>query len=356
MLKILVFPGKNQLEKIIENGVKKHKLVIITRNSLSVKNSDKTFMTVHPKDYEIIHSLRSKDAELLCCHEEGIYWLRNNNSPLWKIGFDENYLNLLEKRKFKNFLISNKINTAELTETFDEFPVVAKPNIGFGSMGIMKITCNEEMEKYKSGFNDMINESGIKKYLSEYFKHTDNTSLFERYISGDFYRTPFIVKNTKSVSVFPVRGVCTRKENNSDFHWIDFEYNPGMPEVTEQTKEVADRLCKLFSLRDGSYVMEFIIGSDNKLYLLEFSPRQTSERISHLIELATGISVENMAYELFEKNEIHHDSYGSKSIRLRLEELGICYPSLESEYSLIECKTEKNVYGSIVNCCYYGRI
>lgn len=360
MNKIYLFASKRQIEQVVSSAYDDQKIVLVVRNcDYSKYIGNENIVFVSADDIDFIYKLKAQPARLLCCHEEGIYWLKEYNSSLWEIGFNTDYFNVVTKSDFKYCMRENGVNTARLFNSKKEisnFPVIAKPDIGFGSIGVQMINSLQELDEYTNHFDDMISCSGIKKYHNLYFKNRKNFPVYEEFILGDFYRTPFVIENGKCKDIFPVKGITISSKRNSSFHWTEFEYDPKYSLECETARNVAKHLTRLFKLRNGSYVMEFIIDVHGKLWLLEFSPRQTSGRISHLIELSVGFSFEEVAVKLFEHSPITSPQYsGAKTIRLRLEQEGRDFPCIDSSYTLIEKQKEKSVYNDVINCCYYEK-
>lgn len=167
MLKIIVFPSESQALKIIENIISGDEIVIISRKQ--IRKEHKNVLFIKPEDEEVIKELKTRKARLLCCHEEGIYWLRVNYSHLWEIGFKADYMNILTKRKFKEFLLDNNFITAETRKLDTDYPVIVKPDIGFGSVGIKLLNTPDELIEYAYKFQEMIGKSVLSKYHGLYF-------------------------------------------------------------------------------------------------------------------------------------------------------------------------------------------
>lgn len=356
---LIVFPTTRQIEYIGKISLNDFKIYIVLQNQYDYsKNHYKNIVFIKKENTKDIEILKYKKLNVLCCHEEAIYWTRINRGNNWKLQFDELYFSILEKHHFKEFFKQKNIHLAKYTlniNNISDYPVIAKPTIGFGSIGVHLLSNKTMCKKYIENFNQMINNCGIYKYQKTYFSDKENKFMFEAQISGNFYRTPFIVQNGICKYVFPVRGISKSHKKTSDFNWIEFEYSLSQTFNKIQMESIINTLIKDFSLTDGVYVAEFIEANDNKLYLLEFSPRQTSGRIAHIIFLATGIDIELEAISIFLQNKPVHDIQKNKQIRLRIEKSNNQFKPLK-KYILIENNYECSVYNEKIACKYYEKI
>lgn len=356
---LIVFPSLKQISYLNTIQLNDFKIYIILQNSYNYSENHCTnIVFVKKDDMTYVEILKNKKLAVLCCHEEAIYWLRIHKSYNWELQFNELYLSLLEKHHFKEFVQQKNVSIAKYTlniEEIDNYPIIAKPTIGFGSIGVQTLNNRLMCEEYIKNFNQMIDTSGIHKYQEIYFLDKSNTFIFETPINGEFYRTPFIVESGVCKYVFPVRGISKLLKKASDYHWVEFEYNLSEPVNKVGMESIVKVLIKEFSLADGTYVAEFIQNSNKELYLLEFSPRQTSERIGHVIFLATGIDIELETLSMFLKEQSFQNILENKQIRLRIERSNTRFKPLK-QYTLIEENCEYSVYDDKILCKYYEKM
>ncbi|MGN0505502.1 MAG: ATP-grasp domain-containing protein [Lachnospiraceae bacterium] len=353
--KLIVFPTKYQIDYICNTETNMGNLYIVCRVEMDNYKFEKrnvAFIDKEIENEELVKIL-SKDVDVLCCHEEGLYWLKEKGNRYWHFQFSNVVFELLTKDKFKKFLSKNKILNAKCYENELEFPVIAKPIIGFGSIGVKKIDSEIELKKYYSDYEDKVLCSGLKVYQENYFNGEKNSILFEEYISGTFYRTPFIIYNNQVTYIFPVRGNKTANRDNSDFHWSDFEYGQEEKRISVLLKPVLEKLIMLFGLEKGVYVCEFIISDKGEVYLLEFSPRQTSDRIAKIIFLATGIDIEKIAIDIFLTEPVF-DNLHDRDIRMLISRNNVIEENM-NKYSLVDKLQEKSVYGDSIVSMYYEK-
>ena len=313
-------------------------------------------------DSDSIRCLQESSVQVLCCHEEAVFWAGKYRSESWSFRFGTEYFTLLEKNAFKAFCERHAIPSARYTlstEDISDFPVIAKPSIGFGSICVHNIRCISDAESYAENFDAMIRASGIYSYQDEYFADKINIPVFEEVILGKFYRTPFIVEGRKSIRIFPVRGITKRERCSTDFNWIEFGYSPeDSARAAKLTKGLHDSLASALSLEDGVYISEFILTDDERPVLLEFSPRQPSSRISRVVYFAEGIDLEHEAVMYFLRTPRKGSSRKfrgvSSDIRLRLQSSGIRFPELKG-YEEIQGTAEVSVHRENIQCKYFRK-
>lgn len=347
--KLIIFPTKKQLEYLVKKNSTDNFYVIV-RDKDAVDESN-IIRVINGEE-----KLLGNNVDVLCCHEEGMYWLRTHGNANWNNIFLPNMVNLVTKKSFKECLIKNGIKSASFCEDeaqIQEYPIIAKPIVGFGSIGVKRIDSENELKLYLSETSMEEMQSRIKPYKDKYFQDMENTIIFEEFIPGDFYRTPFVVYDNEIRYIFPVKGNKTTYRRNSDFHWTDFEYGVNERNIASYLKGILENLKDLFKLQSGVYVAEFIVNEDNEVYLLEFSPRQTSDRIARIIQLASGIDLEQLAIDLFLGEKIQEISL-NRTIRMQI--LRSEDTKVEGNYLFIEKKEEGSVYGDRITTMYTEKV
>lgn len=227
---LVIFPTAHQTSLIGSLSFNSSTIYVISKTVSTKTNSscsNVAFISSNDKDY--IQYLKLQTLYVLCCHEEAIYWLSIHHSPNWILQFDPIYLSLLEKQDFKSFVLRNHIQSSsyELTSNdISSFPVIAKPSIGFGSIGVKLLRNMVECEDYVHNFQKLIENSSIFGYQKKYFPKKNNQYIFETPIKGTFYRTPFTVQSKKCIQAFPIRGITRHAQAISDYHWVEFDYSP----------------------------------------------------------------------------------------------------------------------------------
>ena len=289
MKHIIIFPNKSQL-KILEK-YKEDKLII-------------------PRNIGNEKIIFEKDMKVLCCHEEGIYWLKNNLQSDMKLTFDEQCFEMTNKWNTYEIFKKGEIPCVYKTQKEDEikqFPIVVKPNIGFGSIGVKKINNSEELKKYIEQFDTMMEQSVVADDKEKFFKTERNFPVFEECIeNGQFFSVPFIVDENKEIKIYPVMGV--RKENTavSNYKWATFLYGKNtLDEINlQKIKKIVSKIADNWIKEPSVNLVEMIYDNEEKEFkVLEFSPRVVGGRIAKMIEYALGINLDEISMDLFFKEK-----------------------------------------------------
>lgn len=356
---LIVFPQGKQLEYIAQIVDEQMVIYIVLQNTIPehawLKKTNFVYVDKECSKNEICKIIPSK-VRVLCCHEEALYWLKNKGQENWNYSFDNIIFKHLTKVDFKKYIKENGITIANIffkKEDINNFPVILKPSIGFGSIGVKKINNMEELEFYEKNYNNEINRSRIAQYANKYFEFEDNSYIFETFISGDFYRVPFLVCDGKIRNVFPVRGISKTIKEISDFHWTEFEYGENERILAKRMKNLLQSVIELYKAYNGSFIAEIMIDNNGNLYLLEFSPRQTSSRISKLIYYATGVDLEQGAIDIiFSKKSFV--SLHNKNVKLLIHRGKKINEDIMG-YRLIEKEVDHSVFNDDINILYYEK-
>ena len=283
---IIIFPNKNQL-KIIE------------------KYKEKDILIVDKKD-KIEKIILDKNTKVLCCHEEGIYWLKSNIDVNMKINFSEECLEMTNKWNAYQIFKRREIPCVYKTRKVEEikkFPIVAKPNIGFGSIGVKKINNSKLLKEYIKKFDTMMEQSVVAEDKERFFKNEKNFPIFEECIEdGQFFSVPFFVDNNKEIKIYPVMGIRKEDTKVSNYKWATFLYGKNILDdiVLEKIKNVISRIVNNWIIEPSVNLVEMIYSDEDKEFkVLEFSPRIVGGRITKMIEYALGINLDEISLELF---------------------------------------------------------
>lgn len=359
---LIVFPSESQIKFLgnYEPEISATVYIILQKESESSIKSNNKIIVLSKAASDKIEQLKERHMIVLCCHEEAIYWLHKNMSLLWQLQFAIHYLDLLEKKKFKDYLNCRQVHNTTYSlrpNDISSYPAIAKPSFGFGSVGVCMVKNQPEAEEYISNFQSMIQDSVISNYQNKYFPETTNHPIFEKALLGKFYRTPLVFENGKCKYAFPIQGISRPNKKYSEYHWEEFELNLNDTTINfKQIEEIINQLGIIFSLSNGIYVAEFIQENNGTVSLLEFSPRQTSDRISHMVYLSTGIDLEIETLLMFLQNEAMVKPISIKNariVRMRLESTTNFLPPLPAEYRLIETEPCKSLYENKIQLKYY---
>lgn len=335
---LLVFPTRKQL-LYIKELIDDSDIYVVTRDKEWAQK--KGFIVIENDMDSIIEG----NVDVLCCHEEGLYWLNIYGKKNWNYHFSDDVFRILVKDKFKDFLNDADVRNAKYwnsKESIKHFPIVIKPIIGFGSIAVKKIDNREQLNEMETD-EFSANIKLIDPYKNIYFSEIVNRMIYEEYIEGDFYRTPLVMEDGKVKLIYPIKGNHTTHKDNSDFHWTEFEFKEVNRIVVDQMISMLELLGRRLQCYTGVYVAEFLVNNKNEVFLIEFSPRQTSSRISKIIYYSSGIDIEKIAVDLFmgKKLEVYTNRtlYDVKMQIIRGEYLN------EKDYTVLEAIEDKSVYG-----------
>lgn len=185
-------------------------------------------------------------------------------SKLGFIGFDQYETTMLlhTKDRFRKFLVSNGFSSPKVYESLEniEFPVLAKPVSQFSGRGIVKVNCNDEIDKLKKdGF------------------------VIEEFIDGELYSHSAFIENKKIKKDFFVREYCLTYEYQVDVSYVD-----NLDEkISKKIRYEIEQLVKKLSLVDGLLHTQFLLQND-KFYIIETMRRCPGDLYSVLINKSTN--------------------------------------------------------------------
>lgn len=353
MKSIIIFPDKEQLEIIKKQyGNKSRDILIVERNNM-IDNTD-----LFPKEVKI---------RILCCNEEAIYWIMNHWQENMELLFDKKCFLMTQKWETYKLFEENNIPTVYKTKDLKKirkFPIVAKPNIGFGSIGVSKIENEEELNDYIRKFETEINKTIIKEYVDHFFPQESNFPIFEECIeNGQFFSIPFVLDKNYNIHIYPVIGMRKEITSNSNYSWRTFSYEKNFMnnELYEEIKKVIKEISKKWIHTPSVNMVEMIYDKNKKrLNVLEFSPRLVGGRIAKMIQHALGVNLKKCAIDLFIKQQTDLKKRKEKNIIVDICEINIenniikkCNSEFLKGYKLIEEERQKS---SIANNTLVYRI
>lgn len=351
---LFIFPTKRQLDYIESlDEYNCHIYVVLKNNMYRDVNCNNKQITVL-KESDEKEKIPTVNVHVFCGNEEALYWLKQKRNVNWTYPFSPYIFQLLSKYDFKKFLTENHIRTAQYCKNanyFKTYPIVAKPTIGFGSIGVKYLNSSQALKQYLQDYEKHVLNSNIKKYKEMYFSDEENFCFFEEYIKGNFYRTPFITIDNEIKYIFPIHGKHITLQENSDFHWTEFEYGDNEIDIAVKFKPLLQSLISVLNLQSGVFVAEFMITESGEIMILEMSPRQTSSRIARIVQLSSGLDLEKAAIDIFlNRKDITVEEH--KSIGLRLINSQEKFTPSENCY-VIETWEDKNVYGDCIKSIFY---
>lgn len=196
---------------------------------------------------------------------------------------------LQNKARFRKFLTDNgfvvpkakgfsRKEDALASRDFFNLPVIVKPVDAAGSKGVTKVSDWSELEKA-----------------------VDWAIKFS--FSGDFIIESFIEKKgcSSDCDCFSVDGQfkfmsysAQRFDENAAGEYTPAAYSWPSTLGVEAEKELSielQRLISLLGMRTTVYNVETRVGTDNKPYIMEISPRGGGNRLSEMMRFATGVDM-----------------------------------------------------------------
>jgi len=190
------------------------------------------------------------------------------------------------KELFRNFIKSIKIYTLSIfkKKNFNKiaFPLLAKPKLGHGGKGIVKI------EDFKS-LKLLIKNIKNKKYIIEEFVEGSNHGIFT------------LVKNQKIIFIF-----FDTEQRFLNPYTVSSTIN--ICEINNiEKKKIKDKLYKIIkklNLKDGIFHAQIIFNKKkNKAFIIEITRRLPGDNYLKFIKYSTGVSIEDCILKLFLKKK-----------------------------------------------------
>ncbi len=196
---------------------------------------------------------------------------------------------LQNKGKFRKFLLDNGFNCPHAksyssanipVEDLDYFnwPVIVKPDDAAGSRGVSRVDKKEDLTNAV--------QFAAKFSKSKSFVIEDYITFKGYHSSGDW----FCVDGKLKYCSFSDHAF---DENAANIFCPTVNIMPSTMSDKNRLylKNEIQRLFDLLELRTGIYNIETCVGSDDKPYIMEISPRGAANRITDLQKLATGVDL-----------------------------------------------------------------
>ena len=200
----------------------------------------------------------------------------------------ESVMIMTHKNLFRKFLRDNGFPMPE-GATFSKYedaleffrsvkkPVMVKPIDSSGSKGVNEIFSEYE---FKAAWKEAIDYSLSKNVIVERFIQRKGYQ-----IDGDIF-----VSNGEIV----FWGICDQHHDDtcSRFTPVGLSYPPTQDmKHQKRARELISRLLKLLGMHMGAYNVEYIVGDDDEVYIIEIGPRNGGNMITDAICASTGINL-----------------------------------------------------------------
>ncbi|MCI5569088.1 MAG: ATP-grasp domain-containing protein [Lachnospiraceae bacterium] len=156
-------------------------------------------------------------------------------------------------------------------------PVMLKPIDSSGSKGVNKIYTKDDFE---AAWDEALSYSISKQVIVEEFIERAGYQ-----IDGD----AFVIDGK-----IRFWGICDQHHDDtcSKYAPAGLSFPPTQPmEIQNAAREQIERLFKLLNMHMGAYNIEYIVGQNGQVYILEIGPRNGGNLITDAINAATGINL-----------------------------------------------------------------
>lgn len=304
-MKIFIFPSAEQ-ENYLQS-IKEDFKIISKKEKYDIKKMLHEFIKLY-----------SGNCEIIPCSEEAIYLASSFTGERITFPFSNEYFTNLTKSGASNNWDAHLITHIEKSESLKTFPVIAKPNFGFGSILVKKLNNEIELIDYEKRFFDKIKETDIERCMESYFPSFKNSIVYEKdETNSDFFSVPFVYdKQNKKIYSYPILGLTKFEDLElTDYYWSSFLFNPN--QINIEVKRKIDNLLKKVSnvyCNKSMVCMAEVIYDrmQNIVKLLEFSPRTPGGKMSQLVFNSVGVDLEILFidfalghYKTIEKRKAH---------------------------------------------------
>lgn len=196
---------------------------------------------------------------------------------------------LQDKSLFRDFLNSNGFNSpwaysfaniAELQKNKDliKYPAIIKPVDSAGSKGVQRV---DDAKQLKAAFETAVGYSQSHKVIIEEFLQKQGCS----------YGAEIFVENGKLVFSSYYDQFFEESASNPYVPYAEGWPSSIPPKAQEEMNETIQRICDILHIGTGIFNIECRQTVDNKLYLMEMSPRAGGNRLAEMIKCATGSDI-----------------------------------------------------------------
>ncbi|MDD2635913.1 MAG: ATP-grasp domain-containing protein [Bacteroidales bacterium] len=292
MKKLLLLGGLRYLIPVIKTAQELGHFVITCDylpDNIAHKYSDE-YHNVDITDKEAILKLAKKlniDGIMSFAVDPGVLTASYVAEKLGLPGCPHNSVVILQnKALFRAFLTEHGFNApkakgfksiAEALKEIDnfQFPVIVKPVDSAGSKGVTKLTDFAELPQAVAAAlkNSLVKEFIIEEFITQ-LGFSSDTDCFS--IDNDLQFISYSKQYFDTKAANPYTPAA--------YSW------PATIEAEHQKHLSAElkRLVKLLNLGTSIYNIEVRVGTDNKPYIMEVSPRGGGNRLSEMLKYATG--------------------------------------------------------------------
>lgn len=259
----------------------------------------------------------------------------------------ENTLIINDKRKFRDFAISNQVPVPKVfgkEECDGSCSVIVKPVDAYSGRGVTVIA-GHQLQELDEAISSAVAFSKTGQYI------------IEEFVEGQLYSHSTFIKNGEIFIDFIVEEFGSANQFAVDTSRVVYDFDPEMLEVVRTN---VLKIVKILELTDGLFHTQFIL-ENKSLWFIEVTRRCPGDLYSQLIELSTGYpyamvyaqffldkSVPQWANVLFQKRIMRHTISVTTETLFSALQFKV---SVEIEKLYILCESGKKIPASP-----YGRI
>lgn len=200
------------------------------------------------------------------------------NKGLFRAFLEKHHFNVPKSRSYSN------ISKAVQDFDFFELPVIVKPVDSAGSKGVTKVSQNEELEQ---AIKHALSSSPSKSFIIEDFleskSYSSDSDCFS--VDGKFEFISFSNQRFDKSSPNPY--------TPSAYSWPSSISEKNQKEL----KSELQRLIELLEMKSSIYNIEVRETPDDQAYIMEVSPRGGGNRLSEILNYATGTDLISCAIQ-----------------------------------------------------------
>jgi len=309
---ILILGGNNFFIGLIKAAKKlNYKVISIDRNKDSIAKyyADEFHKIDFSKYKQVFNFAKKKNINGITTHQSDV--------GVYSVGYVNNKLNLsganLELSKIcssksltrtylnkninqpKYLILKNLKNLTNKVETFG-FPCILKPSKSSASRGIKIFRSKNDLKK-------------IKNYKSE---PSNKEFVLEQFIDGIEFGSQVLVIAGKIKKIFTHNDIFLNKKTPVP---IGHSFPSKLNKKTQKKIEAyITNLVKLLKIKSSVLNLDFILGNNNKIYLLEIGLRCGATCIPDLIKHHSGVDWETIIVKMAMKKNINTSELKNKTL------------------------------------------
>lgn len=287
--------------------------VILTVADAFVTVDGRTIVTEQVK--RLLVEAEADRTPILCLNELALYVLAAV-APGVEAGIDRRLLAVVTKSAQRAFIsgaglrvsparfltqLPDEIDVDSAADVIGQLPVVVKPDFGFASMLVRRITSPVDWRSFVEVAGRPERWPLRADYATGILGRPEllNAFLVEPDLSGGTFLSVAFAWDGQKSTAFPVAGLQAESSALSNFAWRQFVAPAALtPQQLAELEEDLAALARVGVTRPGVYEAELLATPNGPVYL-EFSPRPTGGLVPDLVRHAYGVDIDRAAVRLF---------------------------------------------------------